>query len=211
MHQELIEMASMLRPAFLINAIHAPDGRLAAFVAGDWEKAWLAGCQAIKAIYGVPLAEQADIVIASAGGAPKDINLYQGTKAMDNAVLAVKENGVVILTLACQDIGEPSDFSRWFEHGAEWRERQLRENFTVPGFVALKCGLDLQRIPHILVTLPQNKEFVERAGFIYAEDLGQAFAAATQMVGRPDCRVIIMPDAANTVPQLATKNNISRK
>ena len=210
MHHELLEMAGMLNPAFLINAVHTPEGQLAAFVAGDWRQAWLAGCQLITDIYGVPFTEKADIVIASAGGAPKDINLYQGTKAMDNAVLAVKETGVVILNLACQDIGEPPDFSSWFEHDVNCRENMLRENFTVPGFVALKCGLDLQRIPHILVTLLQNKQFVEKAGFVFAESLCQAFEAAVERVGNEEYRVIIMPDAANTVP-IFRATGISRK
>lgn len=202
MHQELMEMANMLAPAFLINAIHSPGGGFAGFVSGDWEKAWLAGCELVKGIYGVTFPRKADVVLASAGGSPKDLNLYQGTKAMDNAILTVKDDGVVILTLACPDIGEPPDFSSWFEHDVEWRESHLRSNFTVPGFVALKCGCDLRRIPHILVTLPENRAFVEKAGFIYAADLGQAWQLAEQMIHNPGYEVIVMPDAANTVPIL---------
>lgn len=199
MHQDLLEMAKMLQPDFLINALHSPDGGFYGFVAGDWEQAWLAGCQTIREIYGVPVAEKAELVIASAGGFPKDLNLYQGTKAMDNACMAVQENGVVILVLACPDIGEPPDFSAWFELDVEQRESKLREGFTVPGFVALKCGYDLRQIRHILVTLPQNREFIEKAGFIYADKLQQAVAMAEQMLGKP-YRAIIMPDGANTVP-----------
>ena len=208
MHKDLMEMAAMLRPTFLINALHAPEGGFAGFVAGDWEKAWLAGCETITAIYGVPFAARADIVIASAGGAPKDINLYQGTKAMDNACLAVKETGVVILVLACPEIGEPPDFSAWFECELLQREAKLRDSFTVPGFVALKCGCDLCRIPHLLVTLPQNKEFVEKAGFLYMPDLEQAFSQAVEMVKNPEYTVIVMPDGANTVPQILANDRL---
>ena len=47
-------------------------------------------------IFGVEIEEQADIVIATAGGYPKDINLYQTQKTIDNAVYAMKPGGVVV-------------------------------------------------------------------------------------------------------------------
>ena len=40
---------------------------------------------------GVPIKELADVVFASAGGSPKDMNLYQSCKAHMNAVFAVKK------------------------------------------------------------------------------------------------------------------------
>lgn len=203
MHQDLMEIAAMLNPAFLINAMPAPNGGYAGFVAGHWEKAWRAGCETVAAIYGVAIEQKADIVVASAGGMPKDVNLYQGTKAMDNAVMAVKDDGAVILVLECADINEPPDFSQWFEISSLVdRENKLRGGFTVPGFVALKCGYDLRRIPHIIVTKPDNKQFVEKSSFIYAQDVNAAFALARQIVNRKDYTVIVMPDGANTVPHL---------
>ncbi len=39
----------------------------------------------------------------SAGGYPKDINLYQAQKALDNASHGVKEGGVLILCAKCAE------------------------------------------------------------------------------------------------------------
>ena len=150
------------------------------------------------------LKEKADLVIASAGGYPKDANLYQGTKAVDNALMAVKDDGVIILLLECVDIGEPPDFSGWFKYvDLQERERHLREDFTVPGFVALKCGYDLRRVPQVLVTLPENREFAVKAGFLPAATLEEALALAENILKKPDYTVILMPDGGNTVPVLA--------
>ena len=47
------------------------------------------------------------------GGAPKDLNLYQTQKALDNAKHAVKEGGVVVLIGSCREgLGEKT-FEQW--------------------------------------------------------------------------------------------------
>lgn len=42
-------------------------------------------------MYGKRIDSLADIVVVSPGGAPKDMNLYQAQKALDNAKHAVKK------------------------------------------------------------------------------------------------------------------------
>lgn len=203
MHEDMMEMGAMLNPAFLLNAVFTPDGKFARFVAGHWEKAWLAGCKTVEEIFGVPVNGKADLVIASAGGFPKDINLYQGSKTIDNAFMAAKDDGVVILALECREIAEPPDFSGWFDYTSLYeREVALRKGFTVPGFIALKCGLMAQKVPHIVVTLPENKAFVEKAGMIFAASMDEAMALAEQKLARNDYTITVMAHAANTVPLL---------
>lgn len=203
LHEDQLEIAAMLAPAFLLNAIPAPDGGFAGFVAGHWREAWAEGCRQVAAIYGVPVRERADLVIASAGGYPKDMNFYQATKATENAMAACKPGGVIIAVLECRAIGEPPDFSGWFDI-ASLRERELalRENFTVPGFVALKTGLSARRVHHIVVTLPENRAFIEKAGMTPAATLLEAIALAEARLSR-DYTVTVMPHAADTLPLLA--------
>lgn len=201
MHENMTEMAAMVKPAFLLNAVITPEGKFAKFVAGHWYDAWLEGCRAVENIFGVPIKAKADLVIGSAGGFPKDINLYQGSKTIDNAFMAAKEGGVVILLLECRDIKEPPDFSGWFDYvSLHERELKLREGFTVPGFIALKCGLIAKQVSLIIVTLPQNRDFVQNAGLIPASSLEEAMVIAEQKLGRKDYSITIMPHAANTVP-----------
>jgi nickel-dependent lactate racemase len=201
MHEDMTEMAKLINPAFLLNAVFTPDGEFARFVAGHWYDAWLEGTKTVEEIFGVPVNGKADLVIASAGGFPKDINLYQGSKTIDNAYMAAKEDGVIILLMECRDIMEPPDFSGWFKYESLYdREVALRAGFTVPGFIALKCGAMARQIPHIIVTKPENKDFVERAGFIAATTLDEAMALAEKKLGRKNYTVTVMPHAANTVP-----------
>ncbi len=201
MHEDMTEVAEMLKPAFLLNAVFTPDGKFARFVAGHWYKAWLEGTNIVKEIFGVSVNGKADLVIASAGGFPKDINLYQGAKALDNAYMAVNDNGVVILLLECRDIMEPPDFSAWFKYESLYeRELALRKAFTVPGFIALMIGYRAKKLPHIVVSLPKNKEFIEKAGMIFAASLEEAMAIAEQKLGHTDYSINVMAHASSTVP-----------
>jgi len=201
MHDDLVEMAALLKPAFLLNAVFTPNGEFASFVAGHWYEAWLEGCKMAQDIFGVTINGKTDLVIASAGGFPKDINLYQGSKSIGNAFMAAKPDGVVILLLECRDMLEPPDFSAWFNYESLYdREVALRKAFTVPGFIALKIGAMAKEIPHILVSLPQNKEFIEKAGMIAATSLEEAIGIAEKILDRKDYTITVMAHAANTVP-----------
>ena len=69
--------------------------------AGDVFKAHREAYKFVDKVYGCEIPELADIVVASCGGYPKDINVYQMQKTMDNAVCAVKQDGAVILFAEC--------------------------------------------------------------------------------------------------------------
>jgi hypothetical protein len=159
LHEDQLEIAAMLAPAFLLNVIPAPGGGIAGFVAGHWREAWEEGCRQVAAIYGVPIAEKTDLVIASAGGYPKDINFYQATKATENAWRPANRAASSSPSLnAARSPSRPTSAAGSISPRRRAGER-LRERFTVPGFVALKTGLDARRIPHIIVTLPENRAF----------------------------------------------------
>ena len=72
-------------------------------MAGDVTRAHRAGCAYLDRMYRCPIPEKADIVLVSQGGAPKDANLYQTQKALDNAKHAVKDGGTIILIGACPE------------------------------------------------------------------------------------------------------------
>lgn len=88
---------------FLFNAILDAEHRFLRMFAGNYVDAHQEACRFVDQVYGVPIAQPADVVIASCGGYPKDINVYQMQKTMDNAVLAVKPGGVVIILAECEE------------------------------------------------------------------------------------------------------------
>ena len=84
---------------FILNVVLDEHKQIVRAVAGDVVKAHRAGCAILKELYHIPIPQKADIVIASQGGAPKDANLYQLQKGLENAKYAVKDGGIVILVM----------------------------------------------------------------------------------------------------------------
>ena len=203
MHQDMMEIARMANPDFLLNVLMTAEGEIAGFVAGHWETAWLAGCRQVERQFGIPVTRQTEAAIVSAGGYPKDINFYQASKAIENACVAVKDGGVLIALMECRDIEEPSDFWQWFDLGSlEKMEAALRQGFTVPGFVALKLGYIAQKQRVIIVTRPENVSRFAKTGMKTASTLEEALKQCAAWLGKEDFELSIFPHAAATLPLL---------
>lgn len=200
MHADQLEHAQALNADFLINVINNADNQLARFVTGHWQQAWEDGIHTVDEIFKVPITAKADCVIASAGGYPKDINLYQGIKTQDNATKAVRPGGVIILLMELEDSQEPPEFINWFRYdNPKEHEMALRRGFTVPGFISLHVVEDLQTYTHIFVTLEKNRSIIEQTGAKMATTVEEALAMAEDILG--DAFTInILPTGSTTMP-----------
>ena len=206
LHEDMVEVTKKLDPAFLVNMVFTPEGKLHEVVAGHWYKAWEKGCKDLVAMAGVPIKELADVVFASAGGSPKDMNLYQSCKAHMNAVFAVKKGGIMILTLECPDIKEPAIFTDWFSKSDVLQfEKDVRADFSIPAFVAFKTRCIVNSLTTYLVTKPENFEFVRQTGQIPVASLEEAWLLAQQELakqGKDDYKITSMGHASATMPVL---------
>ncbi|MEW6261808.1 MAG: nickel-dependent lactate racemase [Thermodesulfobacteriota bacterium] len=201
MHEDMMEIAAFLKPDFLVNVVTNFANEVVKVAAGHWITAWQEACALVDEMCGVEIERKADIVIASTGGYPKDINLYQSQKTLDNACLAAKPGGAVILLAECPDIEEPREF---FEScafpDALTLEKSLRDNFVLPGWLALKQFEYCRRFKVILVTRPENFQHARTAHYHPAASLEEALELARRHCGRKKPGVTVMPFAANTCP-----------
>lgn len=94
-----------------------------------------------------------DLVIASCGGYPKDINFIQSHKAIDNAAKFVCDGGRLIILAECFDGVGSKTFLPWFDMD-DWGRafHKLSENYEGNGGTALSMMSKLQRIKVLLVT-----------------------------------------------------------
>ncbi|MBQ2699651.1 MAG: nickel-dependent lactate racemase [Clostridia bacterium] len=135
-HLDMLEAAEMVAPVFGINLVVNAQGKHCAMLCGHWQKAWEASCRLVNDLFGLPIREKADVVIAGCGGFPKDINLYQGVKSLLNANEAVKDGGEIIFLCQCREGGGPPDFFDWIKPLKEGRLTEaLRADFTIAGYV----------------------------------------------------------------------------
>jgi lactate racemase len=86
-----------------------PEGEQAVgLFVGEPEAALRAGAAVTEQVYGLPLDRPFEIVIASCGGDPKDICLYQAQKGLNMASQCAEEGGKILLLAACgQGVGDP--------------------------------------------------------------------------------------------------------
>jgi nickel-dependent lactate racemase len=143
-----------------------------------------------------------DLVIASCGGYPKDINLYQAQKAITHACEVLKKGGRLILAAECREgIGSPG-WSRFMNEVSSADEIPLKfqtEGFNVGPHKAYLLYRQLKKIEIILVSRIDPNEV--RKFFIQPSD---SFETAWKYVLpnlNADSRIAIMPYAINTIPR----------
>lgn len=204
--EDMKEACAMLQPDFMLNTVFTTDGDISEIVAGHWYDAWKKGTEDVMAMSGVKIKEKADVVFVSAGGYPKDLNLYQATKSHMNAVFAVKKGGIMIFTLECPDIREPAIFTDCFSRSdMEQFEMDIRKEFTIPAFVAFKARNIVNDVTAYIVTLPENFDFVKKTGHIPCRTLQEAWDLAQKQLeaeGKKDYTITVMSHASATMPIL---------
>lgn len=136
LNEDMLEAAAMMKNLFMISLVTDSDFNLTGIFSGHYHTSWLRACEEVRRIYDVPIKKKADVVITSCGGFPKDESLYQGTKAVDNAISALKDGGTLILLLEGRNGGGSPDYFDWIKPLVNGTfEKELRENFTVGGYI----------------------------------------------------------------------------
>jgi len=192
----MIEAAQMVNVDFILNVVTHGKKEIAFCAAGDVEQAWLEAVKFCEGLNTVKIKQQADIVIASCGGYPKDINMYQAQKALDSAVLAVKPGGTIILTAECQEgLGEDT-FAKWIESSSCPQDifDRFNSNFELGGHKAYAICRILEHA-QILLLSSISDEDVRSMFMTPVHSLEEALDIVKGQYGT-QARLIIMPEAA---------------
>lgn len=203
-HLAMVEGCAMAKPAFILNTVLAADKRIIAAFGGDWILAHEAGCRFYRERFACPVAEKGDLVIASCGGYPKDINLIQAHKSMEYAAQALHDGGVMILLAECRDGFGNGTFFDWFRHRSlDEFEAALRAHYEINGQTAYSLLQKAQRFRVILVSrFPAGQ--VEEMGMIPSRSLDEAMALAGGMLPA-GWRCYLMPEAGSVLPVAAAR------
>ncbi len=153
-HEDMTEAARMAKVDFIVNIVENSKGAMVKAFAGDLEQAFLEAVKLVDEMYKVKVDRRADIVVASAGGHPADVNLYQAYKAIDNALDAVKRGGVIILVAECPEGHGNQVFYDWMTRLTDLKstEKEIKRNFAMGGHKAYYLLKVLQNHPVILVS-----------------------------------------------------------
>lgn len=203
-HDDLEEAAAMAKPAYLLNVVANSNQEIIAAFAGDWIEAHKAATKLVDSIDGVYVEERTPLVIASAGGYPKDINLYQSSKVLSNAKIMTAEGGTMILLTECSEGFGNDDFEYQITKidSMEEREKALRADFSIGAFVGFDFSETAEKYNMILVTsIPQEK--LSKTKIHAVKTLDEALEVAKKLNGGSidDMKVALLPHGANTLPK----------
>ena len=172
-HQAFQEAASFIGPSFAITTVVNDAGEVTEVFSGNWITSHRHACKSYLASHCVGISERRDIVIASCGGHPLDINMIQAHKTLEAASHACKDGGSIILIADCVDGLGRADFIDWFNcNNSDDLAVRLCANYQVNGQTAWSLLRKTERFSvEILTSL--NARDVEKMGMKKISDLEQ--------------------------------------
>ena len=199
--EDIEEAAAMVGVDFIVNVVLDEHKEIIHASAGDVTGAHREGCAFLDRLYAVQIPERADIVVVSQGGAPKDLNLYQTQKALDNAKHAVKKGGVIVLVGSCREgLGEKV-FEEWLTAAptAHSLIERIRTEFRLGGHKAAAIAMVLENADIYLVS-ELAPDFVESLFMQPCASVQEAFDKAMEKQGE-NATVLVMPYGGSTLPR----------
>jgi lactate racemase len=185
---------------FILNVVVDGEHRIVDAVVGDVTAAHRRGCELVAKRGIVEIQQPADVVLVSAGGYPKDVNLYQAQKALDNAAYAVRDGGIIVLVAECREGLGNRTFEAWMREAASPDEvlDRIQQEFVLGGHKAAAIAAVLKRARVYLVSaLPDG--LVRQCGFIPFDSASAALQNALGELGS-GATVLVLPQGGSVLP-----------
>jgi nickel-dependent lactate racemase len=130
--EDIDQIGNLVGLDLAVNVVLDPDKRAVRLLAGDPKAVLMEGAKTCGEVYSVKLTAPFDIAVASCGGYPKDICLYQAQKGLNLASRAVKTGGRILLFAECaQGVGD-DEYLRYVRRFSS--PRAVMEDFEKTGF-----------------------------------------------------------------------------
>lgn len=203
MRQDVEEIGQRIGVDYALNTILNEEKAIVKVLAGKPLPVMLAGIPISMKYCQVEVPHPFDIVIASVGGYPKDINLYQSQKAMTHASLLVRQGGIIILAAACPEGIGSHAFEVFMEDVTTFQQvykKFSRLGFQVGPHKAFQIARIAQHAKIFLVSDMQPDE-VKKLLLTPFQSIDEALKQALTLSPCPPS-IAIMPRATNTIPLL---------
>jgi nickel-dependent lactate racemase len=151
--EDLVEIESFRAADLAVHGILDSHGQVCDLLVGQGAEHFRQACDRHAIHCEVSTDKLYDLVVASCGGYPKDINFIQSHKAIHHAADFVRDGGRLIVLAHCRDGIGSRTFLPWFELGG-WDQAfdGLAAHYMGNGGTALAMMAKLKRIRISLVT-----------------------------------------------------------
>lgn len=178
---------------FIFNVILDEEKRILRAVAGHYVDAFRAGARFYDEVFDLAIEAPADVVVASPGGRPKDINLYQAQKTLDCVRGAVRKGGAVILVAECVEGFGQATFEEWMRGMSSPGAlvERIRREFVLGGHKAAAVA-DLLGHADVYLVSAFPADVVREMGMTPSSSVAEAVGAALERCGS-EARFVVVP------------------
>jgi lactate racemase len=201
-HEDMIDALKVVKNnLFTIMTVLDKHQKIYAVTAGDIHKAFYGAIHKANEVFVAPILEKVDVVVSCAKY-PMDVDLYQAQKAIENAKLALKPGGILILVAACRDgIGEKafSDLLSSCDTSEAVLEKiagEYKLGYHKAGKIA-----EVNQWAQIWAYTELEDAELEQIFLHPVADLQEAVDNALREKGEGS-KVLFLPDGSVTVPQI---------
>jgi len=200
-HEDMVEAAKLAKVDFILNVVTNVKREVVKAFAGDLEQAFYEGVKLIDEMYKVPVERRAEILVASSGGYPSDIDFYHAYMAIDSGLNVVKKGGVIVLVAECPEGHGHEVFHDWMTKFKELKdmEKELKKRFILGGHKAYYLKRALQRVSIILISVMPDYYAVNILNLRTARAVNDALRDAFDIAGK-NAKVWVMPHGNATLP-----------
>lgn len=155
LRKDIEEIGKEIDIHFTLGSILEEYKRILGVFFGHPKAVMEAAIPKIRSIFGVEVPEPYDLVIASPGGYPKDINLYQAEKSLTHAARITREGGNVILLAECSEGSGSNSFEDYITNAESFQSiiNDFSEGFFQIGpHKAFQIAREAQRVKLTLIS-----------------------------------------------------------
>jgi len=211
-HEAITEAARRAGLRFIVNVVQDDEKRVVYVRAGEPEATFRELVAFAKTLYEVPVPQQYDVAVAGAGF-PKDVNLYQASRAASYLFFAptpvVRPGGFLIVPAPCgegagEGIGEQR-FLKAMQDAPEVRFilDDARQHGYPPGQQRAFVMAKVLEQNSVVIVGAEDPDLVRSAKFLTAPTMEAAFAMASDKLG-DGLDLIVVPHALLTLPIVQT-------
>jgi nickel-dependent lactate racemase len=202
LRQDIEEIGQMIGVDLALNAVIDEAREIKRVFCGPPLEVMQAGIACLRDWVMVPILHKYDLVIASAGGYPKDINFYQAQKALTNASMFCKDGGMVFLVAECVE-GVGSERYQQFMQGVPSHEAAVQkfvsQGFAVGPHKAYQVGKIAERVRFKLLS-KIDPDLLRELLIEPIEDINLEIKAFLET--HPGASVAVLPHATVTIPEV---------
>lgn len=204
LRQDIEEIGRMLGIHAALNVVMTPEKEIIRVFFGSPVSVMQHGIPEVRAISQTEVAQPYDLVIGSAGGYPKDINLYQAQKGLTHSALIAKPGAPVVLVAECNEGHGSAPLMKFLQDVSSVdgiMEKFKRLGFQVGPHKAYQIAAIARRHPLYLVS-SLDAATTRRLLFEPLLDVQESLQPLLEQLPAGG-RIAVLPKAVNTIPLLA--------